>query len=160
MSEQELRGWLEATLPSPPSDSSLLSGLAVAQILDQLSLSSSHLSLSLAPPGSKARGILMNWNRLSTEISHSLNYEISSDTIALILSGDLSEVFAKVLLPMYNILRHHGEGGLGGGCYQQVRRRKEEKEEEKRKVHALQGGEAGRRLCAAWPGRQGKLWAR
>ena len=89
----ELRSWATSLLPTPPTDSSLLHGSAVANLLERLGLA--H-DLSTTLQHGSTRAVLSNWHRLARELKHATGVEVDGDTIALILAGDLPVLFAKV----------------------------------------------------------------
>ena len=92
---QELREYAESHTASS-SDTNLLSGVSVAQILSSLSVTP-NMQETLEFEGHRA--MLNNWIRIARELK-SLSILLDMESIALILAGDVHEVFSKVLRPL------------------------------------------------------------
>ena len=86
------------SLNASSSDDNLLNGVSIAQCLSHLSISPS-LPNTLEHDGNRAT--LNNWIRIARDLKSELNIELSMESIALILAGDVTEVFNKVLIPLH-----------------------------------------------------------
>ncbi|GMI56145.1 hypothetical protein TeGR_g10173, partial [Tetraparma gracilis] len=97
MDSASLLSWLSSSLPTPPSQSQLMSGSALAQLLDLLGLTTS-LESTLEP--NDARGRLNNFHRIGLELERATGRGLAPDEIALIMAGDRATVLERAVRPL------------------------------------------------------------